>query len=409
MKYSIEKLLADTANLSTPIVYQNFFSPSFLNENHVKAALNCAIKEKAKENFKIWVNQHETHLVQNKILTTEISPDQSIEQWTQTIFQDRFCILFSQVEQFNDDMAKELAFFLQPIYQRRGITLGGASITVFLGNYGFTPSGVHQDQDENCIFHFHLGPGYKELFTWEPEKFIELTGSKDPYFSPLQILPAATSHRLHPGDFLCLPPKNYHIGRTDQFSVDVVVVLSDRSNISFTQDIFSNLTAEGFARQKQIYKLQPVNTESKSHTVAHQIIDHLCINQESRIQSFEDVMKSQIEDRYLTLQSNLNWSYPPLMYSPPTIDLKEKSVEIKNPFKIYYRLNKKNKMSLFLRGRELITNYNALIIQVIDKLNYCGKIAISELSNQFAKNDSDKIILHSFLIEATQHRAINVF
>lgn len=409
MKYPVEKLLTDTARLTLPIVYQNFFENSFLNENLVKEAMNSAIKHKAKENFKIWIKNHECFQTQNKIINRSIDTHESIEQWTQEIFKEKFCILFSRAEQFNDDLAKKLGFFLQPIYEQRGITLGGASITIFLGNYGFTPSGVHQDQDENCIFHFHLGPHSKELLTWHPDQFIELTGSKEPYFEPEKLLPYATTHRLNPGDFLSLPPKHYHIGRTEQFSIDIVVVLSDRTNISLTQDIFNNLISEGFARNTQFYKLDPFHINDSSQQIADNMIDHLCINHKMRSESFEEVIKGRIENQFLTLKSNLNWSYPPLLKPFSSIDLKDKSIQIANPFKIYYQLNKNNKMSVFLRGREIIANQYTYITKVIDQLNLSEKLKILDLTQEFASNDSEYEIIISFLSQALEHRAIDLF
>ncbi len=396
-------------HLTEPVTYKSFFEPSFLNESHIKAALNSAILHQAKENFRIWVERSENSNFSDIVIQTPLFENESIEEWTKRIFKEnKFCLLFSQVEQFNDDLAVLASQFLKPLFEKRGITLGGTSLTVFLGNYGFTPSGVHQDQDENCIFHFHLGPGYKELMTWDPHEFEKLTGSKEAYFETEKILPHAKVFGLYPNDFLFLPTKYYHIGKTDQFSVDFVVVLSDCSNIKLTEDIFNNLMAEGLARNKKTYKLDLVDMEESITTMTRNMMNHLCINPEKRQDSFENVIKSQMEDRYLSMLSNFNFSYPPRLNQKSTHDLKSRSIKIKEPFKIYYKKIENNKMAVFFRGRELVAPHYPFIVQLIDHINISSTLNVEDVTKQFATNDQDKKIILSFLSQAIEHHAIKL-
>lgn len=402
----INKLLLDTSNLNEPVLYQNFFDDEFINVEAVKSAINAAISCHAKENFRVWINRYEQYRGTN-ITDTPIFDDESLEQWCQRVFKnEKFCVVFSQAEQFNDAITTNVGMFLQPLFDRLGMTLGGCSLSFFLGNYGFTPAGVHQDQDENCIFQFHLGPGHKEMMIWDPEEFEKITGSKDAYFEPEKILSHAKVFALNPYDFLSLPPKYYHIGKTDQFSLGLSVVLSDITNIKLTQTIFENLTSEGLARKNQFYTLDRVKMNKDIPTLVSDTFNHVCLSDKSKILPFESIIKSQIEDLYLSMLSNLGWSFPPLLDSKTPEELTGKKVRIKHPFKIHYKHAEEDSMAIFLRGRELIAKYNQMIILLIDELNTSLPLETDELIVKFAKNDFDKRLILSFLSKTIEHKAV---
>lgn len=407
----VDELLKDTNNLNEPIVYKNFFDDGFLNHEDVKAAINTAIKSTAKENFRVWVNKNEDYDAASTIINTPINVEETLEQWTNRVFEKRkFCIVFSQAGQFHDEVAIKAGEFLHRIFQRLGMSFGGCSISFFIGNYGFTPAGVHLDSNESNIFHFHLGPGFKELFIWDTEVFKSLTGSTDAYHQPEKILDHARAFGLHTNDFLSLPPKYYHIGRTEDFSVDMALVISDCTNIKLTKEIFKTLTLEGVTSCDAMYKLKNANINHEDSSLMSDFNAHICVNERNNDKSFKDVIASQIESYYLTMLSNMGWSSPPMLASRQDAErIFDKKVQIMVPFKIHYKIIDAEKMTLYMRGRILVSKYHSEIIRIIDKLNTAEICNVTDLLQEYFDNSAEnKRLLVSFLARVAEHKAISI-
>ena len=142
-QYHIDDIFLKTNTLLKPGIFPNFFDQRFLNELMVKNAINKAIDENAYFNFHIWLNGNEESSNAALILK-KIEAEDSLESWGDKIFHGKkYCILISRLEQFAEDICTSLSFFLSPILEKIGNSFSGNTINVLLGNYGFTPAGVH--------------------------------------------------------------------------------------------------------------------------------------------------------------------------------------------------------------------------------------------------------------------------
>jgi len=405
---AVQTLLKDTNKLAQPICYNNFFDSTFLQENDIKNALNIAIKQKAKEYFRVWIDKNERNDMPIKIIHTPINEDESLELWTKRIFDNqKFCIFFNRAEQFNDSLTTNIANILKPLYESCGMAMGGTSMVFFIGNYGYTPSGMHQDPEDNTIFHFHLGPGTKKMFTMEPSKFNSITNSKDTLYDFEKILKHADCFILKSNSFLSMPAEYYHIGYTEDFSIGVGVVLTDATNIQITQDIFKNFGYEGISRVKKVYKLDSVKLDMSLDLFTSNAFNQLSLNQKNKAKTFEEIVKSQIEDRHLRMLSNLAWSFPPLFKESSNYELNGLKIQLKIPYKIYYKRVDLETMSIFMRGRELVAKYNEILEHLIDKINLGNKLLISELIQPYSEVVNKKLAL-SFISQSIEHSAVNL-
>jgi hypothetical protein len=92
-----------------------------------------------------------------------------------------------------------------------------------MGNYGYTPFGVHDDTDQSLLW--HLGPAPKTAYVWPRERYIELTGGTLAMVDYEALLPHANRYELQPGDLLFIPMGDFHILDTRAFSCTLGLTL----------------------------------------------------------------------------------------------------------------------------------------------------------------------------------------
>ena len=70
-------------------------------------------------------------------------------------------------EAFSEQLASRVLKMMSSLFEIAGLPPLGNEITVFIGNYGWTPLGIHKDHTGENVLHFHLGPGRKQMYIWE--------------------------------------------------------------------------------------------------------------------------------------------------------------------------------------------------------------------------------------------------
>jgi hypothetical protein len=101
---------------------------------------------------------------------------------------------------------------------------GGLAFLCFVGNYDYTPFGVHKEILGEEGFLFHMGPNDKTFYIWDTSKFYELSKGEDLCSVSEEVLgEAGHVFILKPGDVLCIPSKKFHIGQTVECSSSMVM------------------------------------------------------------------------------------------------------------------------------------------------------------------------------------------
>ncbi|MFT6337418.1 MAG: hypothetical protein ACJATI_004181, partial [Halioglobus sp.] len=98
--------------------------------------------------------------------------NESLEDWSAKIFGDnKFGVVFNSLESYDNEIGELMCSIVSPLLEHAGLPLGGLSFLFFMGNYDFTPFGIHKEAIGEEGFLFHLGPGEKEFYTWDTEEF----------------------------------------------------------------------------------------------------------------------------------------------------------------------------------------------------------------------------------------------
>jgi hypothetical protein len=131
-----------------------------------------------------------------------------------------FCITFNGLTKWSEHFTGELQkIFVQEIFSEIGIPYGGCDFYSFIGNYGFTPFGVHDDDDHSLLI--HLGPEKKNVYVWPREKYLAATGHLLTTIDFQDLLSSGYKYELAPGDFIFIPKGDFHVFETCQYSATI--------------------------------------------------------------------------------------------------------------------------------------------------------------------------------------------
>lgn len=406
----VEKLFIESSFLSKPISYEEAFDSYALNESLIKKVINKIIKNKVKECFKIWRNGKECGSTVNSIIDSDSSISTDIMTWFNNFFKnDKGCIFIGGAEQFDDELPVKFNDFLNPLLARHGVTFGGYTITLILGNYGYTPVGIHKDHTENCIFHFNLGPGSKRIYTWSDDQYNKLIDANGVYLDAESVIPIANEFQLDRNGFYFMPATEYHIAKADSFSVDVVVVISDRTNIRYTNDVITNFIDNCIASSENTVELERFDSQAPIEDIINKGIKGICIAERLKKLTLEDIIKTQIESNYLAMLSNKFWSLPPYREIGKFNQTTEwKRIHINVPFQIYFKISNDEKMAIYMRGRELVVNYHSGIVSLINILNASNDISNAEIEALCVAQKLSVNTVKTFIAFAIDCRALKI-
>lgn len=409
-KTFIDHLLIDTDGMKKPVSYKEVFNEAEISVELVKKTIIHAIKYHARENFKVWRNGNECGDSVSKILCSELSIDSDIEEWFKEIFlKEKSCMFIGNAEQFDDGLLKVLSHFMKPFLSKYGVTFGGCTITLILGNYGYTPVGIHNDSTENTIFHFNLGPGLKEIYTWNLEQYNDLLDENGLYKNIDCVIPISKKFVLDKGSFFCMPAKEYHIAKTADFSIDIVVVLSDRTNVKYTNEIMTSFLNACCPSTENIVEMERFDLSSSVEDIISKGMKNICIEDDLKYLSLQDLVKNQIERSYFSLLSNEFWLVPPYVKGEEfNFGKSWKRIHINEPFKIYSRALNEGKWAVYLRGRELIVKNHPGFVSLIDILNSSESIASSDLDKLSDQCQLSINSINKFIDLTIEYKAVEV-
>lgn len=310
-------------------------------------------------------------------------PGEGFTDWANRAFKDlKFGIILNFGEKFSPQLAERIATYASPLLEKAGIPANGTCITIFIGNYGFTPLGIHQDHKGENVIHFHLGPGGKTMYNWEADEFKELGGYQN-YMDIEKMLPHATAYPFKKGDIYYMPWDKFHIGYSDELSIGVSLW-------------FNNVT-----RKKVVDKLlnsiqtQYINHEDNTITKPEKDIKNLTgFSEIEALFNFDDEVKDMNVEEFLhhtykeyayALFSNGGWRARPLSleqevnYDENEFEhLRGKPIRKTSPFVLHYKISTTdNKLVVYCRASKIEINYHPEFVNIITLLN-SGKTFLSD-------------------------------
>lgn len=402
-----QHFLDKTENLSRTAVIKDALSDrecSEMNEMVLKVISEICHLKTNKYGFRVYVDGNKLDGTQ---LETDIFPhppaqDEHMENWIERMFQDKkFGMIINGGEKFSNDLAQRLAIYAAPLLEKMGIPLNGLHSTIFIGNYGMTPLGIHQDHIGANVIHFHLGPGGKIMYNWEEQQFKQLLNGRKKKDVPVEeLIPHATQFPFGKGDIYFMPWNQFHIGQANEFSIGVTLWFDNHVRKLVLNNLFES------------WKIQYMNMGDLTITSPEKDLSNLKgledisavlkMGDTLKKKKFPDFLKAIYEECMLTLFSNAGWSMRPLSleeefnYNENEFEvLDNKTVKLVFPFSIYYKhLPEEGKLYIFARGSKIELNYHAEIVALLDKLNEGQALSVTGIVEQIFKELPVEVALY---------------
>lgn len=150
-----------------------------------------------------------------------------LNEWMEAHFAKQdFLIFINYSGSWNNEFASLFANLARPIinkYPPLSLTL---ETHLILGRYKSTPFGVHIDDENDRVIHFHISGEEKYLHLWQKDDFHKLTGSYDFMEDMEPIAEHKVTHPISPGSSFVLPAEYYHVGESPDISVVAALALS---------------------------------------------------------------------------------------------------------------------------------------------------------------------------------------
>jgi len=342
-------------------------------------------------------------------------PGEDLQDWGMRLFPEKkFGMIINSGEKFSNELAKRISLYATPLLEQAGMPLNGLHSTIFVGNYGLTPLGIHQDHRGANVIHFHLGPGGKTMYTWNERLFTELLAGRKKKDVPVEeLLSHASEFPFGKGDIYFMPWNQFHIGHAGEFSIGVTLWFDNHVR----KQVLNNLL--------ESIRIQYLRMEDTSITSPEKDFDHLqgykdidaMLNIEPHLanKTFPAFLKIVYEEYMMSLFSNQGWSTRPLSLSEEAnYDendygyLANAEVVIAHPFRLLYKyLPDIQKVQIFARGSKLEFNYHEEIITLINKLNEGAVMHVSALTEQVFRELPAEVALY-ILSLLVNNRSIEV-
>jgi hypothetical protein len=322
--------------------------------------------------------------------------DEDFEQWANRCFEDKkFGMIINRGEKFSPKLGQLVSNKILPLLDKIGIPRLGITFTIFIGNYGWTPIGIHTDAKGENVLHFHLGNGSKTMYTWDKEIYESLTTpierinnvNVEPY------IPYANEFPYDEGDLYFMPQGEYHIGKSDDLSMGLTLWFNNHVKSALSRRTIQVIIDQFLQENDEILALDKNDITDISNF--KESLDLFAIPDEMDGLTFKELLVEAYKEFRYSLYSNGGfWTRPfpkEQDYSFSLIDI----IEIEKPYLIYFHesLDKKN-LHIYVRGSKIVLNNHKGIVKVVEEINRGTQISVEKLNNLLDKDWESSICFY---------------
>ncbi|HAS39794.1 MAG TPA: hypothetical protein DCS93_04915 [Microscillaceae bacterium] len=391
-------LLNNTNYLTTPTVIKDSVPQALFNEQDL-AGIFRQVPTKlgfGEPGLRVYVGSGQQVTEMVEIYRNPIQPEETLRQFTQRIFgESSFGLIVNRATKYHIDLAKRLAPLYQGIKEKLGVEWIDLNATLFVGNYGYTPFGVHYDGEAKSVIHFHQGPGKKLMTLWDDETFEGKTGSRIHYPYPEKILPYGTTYEIEANDTFFLPEGPFHIGNTEEFSMALTVVIKGISVKDWLTNALAEMNTDSF-NPEVLAGYETDVDEVFAQGVIESTVSDL---------PFNNLVKTAMEDYQLSLKSNCGFKPPRWSDEKTYENLATQRIQLVQPFQMYHKALKDNQVRLYFRRNKQNFAEAKTIVPMIEQLNNGDVLEVGKVLEQHTYN---KDYLTEFFTLLLNHQAIEL-
>ncbi|KMQ59127.1 hypothetical protein ACM40_19515 [Chryseobacterium sp. BLS98] len=385
-----ENFTQTNQNFRKTCVINNVLSAEEVEDltNAINEALLEKLKSGEKGGFRLYFPEENAAKVNNKykdkMFTDHPQPGETLQEYFKRSFGQKFGIIFNAAERYSPYIAEKLMMFTKPLIDAIGLPAAGMHATVFIGDYGWTPLGIHQDHKGANVIHFHLGPGEKTMYTWEENKYKELTGGKQNNHDITPLLEEAEVYTFGTGDLYYMPWDQFHIGKNDEYSIGITFWFNNPTKATYFDNVMNTFYTQ-YIDDNNEEVINPQKEYAENPTTFDDVMG-LFKSDEIMSMSVKDFFQRIHSDYKYSLISNHGWENTPQtrkqldQYEIDDYDhLKSKTIKAPQPFKIIYDNSNEDSFVFFVRGYKMEIRKSNFLPEIIDKINSFQHINTEDL------------------------------
>jgi len=299
--------------------------------------------------------------------------DENIIEYSKRVFNTKFGIIINSGEKHSDIISERIMNLMQPLIEKIGLPASGLEITIFIGDYGWTPLGIHQDHRGENVMHFHLGPGKKTMYTWDEKVYEEVAGSKFNNRDIEPILKHSNEYPFTTGDLYYMPWNKYHVGFSDELSVGITLWFNNPTKQTYVHKIIESFIFQYVQEDKDI--LTPQINYLQNNNTFSDILSTIKLDEDVLNLSAKEFLNKVYSEYKFCLLSNGGWQSVPLSremkdkYDVNEYEyLLDKKVFAKKPFKLFYTI-KNEIIDVYVRGSKIEMKHHKELELIIEKIN----------------------------------------
>jgi len=394
-----EQLYKDSQQLKKPARISALISPTDVEA--IKALLLEVIQayiEKGELHLglKTYINSELRNDYNDRLLSHPPKNNDTLESWSSQVFgEEKFGLIFNYLEEFSNDFAEKAAEVVRPFIALAGLPLEGISFLFFMGNYGFTPFGIHKDAIGEDGVLFHLGPANKLFYTWDDPEHNAIQHHSKVFHDVKEKLPEAQCYELKAGDAQFIPHAVYHIADTPEFSVSFVMDYVSPPMDQFENRLLKEAGAENSIGQNSY--VAPINAENPRNQWK-QLLNQQSLQQKIEI-AFERKVLALKSNGGILRKSNLRRSF---QLPNGSFSIKGKAI-----FPLFVEKINEEKDLIFARGHRLVKPHHSNLSKLVEKIN-SGKNVKFETIKAYLEPAWDLIEIYGFIGELINVEAIAI-
>ena len=379
-----DNYLFQTNNLTQPCVFNNSLTANetAVMRKYVLEIIDQLAKYRTdRHGYRVFVEGKKIdNKGMEKIYDSPPCKYKSLTDWIKSTFGgQRFGMIINEGERFNLALSKMMALKTAPLLEKIGFPQEGINFSLFIGNYGWTPLGIHQDSPGESVLHFHLGPGSKTMYTWKKEVFEKLVDTKNFNRHDIKpLLPHADTFEFKEGDLFYMPTGAWHIGYSGELSLAITFWTYNHTKYRFAQRLHQMISDQFLKKNDEL--VVPDKNDLNNSSASQNILSCFEFEDDLNTLSYTKLLKEMYTDLRYSIASNAGYRTNPFPKEEEYSISTKEVIQLEEPFIIKYRksLNDK-KIYLYVRGHKFSLNYFDSIKKMIDEINKGIEIKVKEL------------------------------
>ncbi|WP_343329694.1 RNA methylase [Polaribacter staleyi] len=346
--------------------------------------------------LKVYINNELRNDYTEKMVANPPKEHESLEDWSYKIFgNQKFGMVLIGLEEYSNSFAEKAATIVHPLLKTAGLPLNGLSFLFFMGNYGFTPFGIHKESTGEDGILFHLGPENKQFYTWDDPKYNGIKHNTEVFHDVEEMLPKGKEYNLEPGDAMFIPHYVYHIANTSKFSLSFVLDYINPPKDRLENELIKE-TAEEALEFKDEYAT-PFQLNASQYNLK-EIIDFQSIQKKIEIAFYRKIIGLKSNGGIQKKSNKIHVTIP----QGENVSFKGKKI-----FPIYLVEQDSKTIIIFARGHRIKVRNHPFLTQLIENINNGESITFVSLRQQMEPL-WDLIDIFSFIQELLNTEAIVV-